>query len=486
VGPAEGGFAMTPDKTLHTCWTPAWIHAVTGGEWLCPPVESDVSLTGLGIDSRSIKPGQVFLAVKGDLFDGHKYVVAATKAGATIAVIEHDDEAKDKTTPGLLLVDNSIDALHRLARAYREVLRSAGCRVIAVVGSNGKTTTRHLIHTVLSSKLDGTQSPKSFNNHLGVPLTLLGAAVGDRYVVAEVGTNHPGEIDALSGLLQPDSAVITCIGKEHLEFFGDLHGVAKEEAAILRHLPSNGEVFIESDAYVWIQKTEALNPNTKIAIYGLGSTAGSQPRQSLAGRQRFPISDTVTIDLPLIAPHDLNNALAAVEVGRSMGVSDAQIKTALEQAQPMPGRLEVKHFGPVTVIDDTYNANPDSTVAALKVLADFPVDHAGRRIVVLGDMLELGDSTDESHREAGNILSRMSKSGTIHHITLIGPCMALAADELAGAHPVDGLAHHMEIDADTPAHLAALIRPHDVVLYKGSRGMQLENLLPALRDRFAG
>ncbi len=474
---------MTPNTTDHNCWTPSWVQAVTGGRWLSLPTDPDATLTGLSIDSRSIKPSQVFLAIKGDNFDGHQFIAAASNAGATLAIIEHNDQTTDAQAPGLLLVDSAVAALHKLARAYRETLRSSGCHVIAVVGSNGKTTTRHLIHTVLSSKLKGTQSPKSFNNHLGVPLTILAAATDDRYLVAEVGTNHPGEINALGDLLQPDSAVITCIGKEHLEFFGDLQGVSEEEAAITQHLPPQAKVFIESNAHPWVTKTKSFNPNTNAVTYGLDLNTSQQPK-NLGDRQRFPISDTEYIDLPLIAPHDINNALAAVQVGRSMGVPDEQIKTSLEHIQPMPGRMEVKHFGPLTVIDDTYNANPDSTLAALHVLSNFPTAPNARRIAVLGDMLELGGTAEESHREVGNLLSQMSQSGTIQHITLIGPHMTTAANQLTNAHPSAGLTHHTELDADTPDKLADLIRPHDVVLFKGSRGMQLEQLLPELQHRF--
>ena len=412
---------MKPGTTSHRCWTLSWLQAVTGGRWLNPPAGPDLPLTGLGIDSRTLKPRQVFLAVKGDQFDGHDFIAQAAQAGAAVALVERVEETTANSPPGLLLVDNTVTALHQLARSYRDALRSQGCHVIAVVGSNGKTTTRHLIHAVLSSKFKGTQSPKSFNNHLGVPLTLLGASADDRYVVAEVGTNHPGEIDALGKLLQPDAAVITCIGKEHMEFFGDMQGVAEEEAAITQHLPPQGEVFVETDAYPWVRKTTTFNPNTKTTVYGLGSMGAEEQSQNLGNRQQFAISDTMTIDLPLIAPHDINNALAAIEVGRSMGVSDDLIKDSLEQTRPMPGRLEVKRFGPVTVIDDTYNANPDSTLAALKVLADYPTAQAGRRIVVLADMLELGATAQDAHREIGQALSQMSKSGNLQHITLIGP-----------------------------------------------------------------
>ncbi len=476
------------DTTAQAFWTPANVQALTGGIWLRKPIDAQTPLYGLGIDSRSIKPGQVFLAVKGEQFDGHDFVDAAIEAGAEMAIVEHDGDVDTKKNVGVVIVKNTVEALHQLARGYRDVLRVAGCTVIAVVGSNGKTTTRHLIHAVLSAKFKGTQSPKSFNNRLGVPLTLLGATPDDRFVVAEVGTNHPGEIAELGKLLQPDAAVITCIGQEHMESFGDLQAVAEEEASILRFVSTperGGKVFIVTDAYRWVRDMAAFKQGGKPIVYGLGAKGSREQRRCHGDRQQLSISDTVHIALPLISPHDLNNALGAVAVGRSMGVTDEQIKAALEAARPMPGRLQVKQFGPVKVIDDTYNANPDSVSAALDVLNDYPTAPGGRRIVVLGDMLELGATAEGSHRELGRTLARLCREGTLQQVTLIGLLMAIAAEEIADEPPADGLSHFTQIDTDTPAKIAERIRPNDTVLYKGSRGMQVERLIPALKDRFA-
>lgn len=475
---------MSTNATSQSSWTPAWVQNATGGRWLHPPDKPEAQLTGLGIDSRTLKPGHIFLAVKGEHFDGHRFIQPAFNAGATIAIIDQPSETCDQPQAGLLLVDNTLDALHQLARSHRQALRAAGCHVIAVAGSNGKTTTRHLIHTVLSSKLRGTQSPKSFNNHLGVPLTLLGASINDDFVVAEVGTNHPGEIDALGKLLQPDSAVITCIGKEHMEFFGDLQGVADEEAAITRHLPPGAKVFIEADAWQWIKNTQTYSTKTRAIVYENDPKPESFTKTNRAA-QIFSISDTVTVDLPLIAPHDRLNARAAVLVGQAMGVPDNLIKTALQTVKPMPGRLEVKHFGPVTVIDDSYNANPDSTQAALDVLANFSITKQGRRLAILGDMLELGAISETSHREIGSTVLKMIDSDILHHAILIGPAMASAADELAGTKTKAHVTHHTTTDQSNFDTITDSLQPNDVVLVKGSRGLQLENLVTAIGDRLS-
>ncbi len=473
---------MTSNIVTKNIWTPAWIQDVTHGRWLTPPTDPEQLLMGLGIDSRTIKPGRAFLAVKGDQFDGHQFINKAIDAGASIIIAEKYDGESSRQDAGLLLVDNTVAALQQLAIAYRKELRASGCHIIAVVGSNGKTTTRHLIHAVLSSALKGTQSPKSFNNHLGVPLTLLGASLDDDFLVAEVGTNHPGEIDALGELLQPDSAVITCIGKEHMEFFGDLNGVANEEAAITRHLPDRGPVFIESDAYQWVRKAPSFNPKTNITVYG-GDGNEATPDQLKQARQSLIVGGA-TIRLPLIAPHDRLNAMAAVVVGRAMRVPVSKIKSALEVVSPMPGRLEVKRFGHVTLIDDSYNANPDSARAALHVLADYAPGTSGRRMVILGDMLELGDIAESSHREVGQTLNKLFTSGILHRAVLLGPLMAWTHDELCRAGHVDHVTYHPEMSESNHANIVDLIRPNDVVLLKGSRGMQLEILLPAIDGRF--
>ncbi len=471
--------------TCETCWTPAWVQRITGGRWLTPPTtDPDAALCGLGIDTRTFRPGQVFLAVKGENFDGHAFVDAAIKAGAAMAIVERHEDTHAFNPPGLLLVDNTVEALHRLARAYRKVLRQSGCAVIAVVGSNGKTTTRHLIHTVLSARFKGSQSPKSFNNHLGVPLTILGAARDDRFVVAEVGTNHPGEIDDLGELLQPDAAIITSIGHEHMEFFGDLQGVAHEEASITAHLPRGGTLFIESDANTWVRNATSFNPPTRQVVYGYGGLATREQRQPLGDRQRFAISETTIIDLPLLAPHDMTNALGAIAVGRWMGVDDMTIKTALESVHPMPGRLVVKRFGPVTVIDDTYNANPDSVRAALDLLADYPADVSTRRVAILGDMLELGDTSPNAHREVGESLVRLSRDGKVQHVSLIGPLMTAAAEAIRECDSSASMIHYTEADANSLSAVADSIHPGDVVLCKGSRGLLLERLIPMIGGRF--
>ncbi|MGB5736076.1 MAG: Mur ligase family protein, partial [Thiohalocapsa sp.] len=362
----------------------------------------------------------------------------------------------DRDRLALLRVESTVAALHALAFQWRTLLGAAGCRVVGVCGSNGKTTTRHLIHQVLShGGLNGSQSPKSFNNHLGVPLTLLGARPGHDFLVAEIGTNHPGEIATLAAIVRPDIAVITSIGEEHLEFFEDLTGVAREESALLAHIADGGKAILPAEHRLPVPLTIPAEPAFAI--------------------QRFDL-DPVTAGLPLPGEHNRLNASAASAVARCFGISEECIQSAWPASSHAPMRGEVLHAADAsrpTVINDAYNANPTSMRAALKVLADYPAP----RVAVLGDMLELGATTPSAHREIAALAVGVSE-----RCVLVGPHFSAAAAELAldanlvSTDPTwsDGLA----------ARIAAEITADTTLLLKGSRGMALERLLPALDAYF--
>ena len=418
------------------------LERITGGTWISPPNDAAASATGLCHDTRALKPGQVYLAVKGENHDGHRFVGPALEAGAGCAIVS------DETAVGpgpVLLVDDTVAALQELASAYRDELAKGGCKVIAVCGSNGKTTTRHLLHHVLTRcGLRGTQSPKSFNNHLGVPLTLLAAQPDHDFVAAEIGTNHPGEIAALGDLAWPDAAIITSIGQEHLEFFKDLDGVAKEEASILPFVRPSGFVTLPADA--------------------AGLIAPYYDVQE--GVVMLPVRNALEVpeDFPLLAEHNRMNAALVVAVARWLGLDDLGVHDALRCAPAAPGRLHRLDFAQgVTVIDDSYNANPDSMAAALGVLADWPIpDGSGRRVAVLGEMLELGGISEYEHAAARSAAEQIADE-----VVLVG--------EAFGAEPWS--------DA-TPGQVVERLRPGDVVLLKASRGVALERIIPAIEAKF--
>jgi UDP-N-acetylmuramoyl-tripeptide--D-alanyl-D-alanine ligase len=440
-------------------WTPATFAEITGGRWLAPPADADAAIAGIGIDSRTLAPGEAFVAIAGERFDGHGFLEQVQAAGARLAIVEQDvapPEAAGTGAMALLRVDSTVAALQALAARWRDVLGTAGCRIVSVCGSNGKTTTRHLIHHVLThAGLAGTQSPKSFNNHLGVPLTLLGARPEHAFLVAEIGTNHPGEIAELAGIVRPDIAVITSIGEEHLEFFRDLAGVAREESAVLEHIAPGGTAVLLTDERLPVPLTMPADPGFAVVPFDL---------------------DPITAGLPLPGEHNRLNASAASAVARCFGIGDDLIQTAWPAAGHAPMRGEVLHAGDParpTVINDAYNANPTSMRAALAVLGGYPPP----RMAVLGDMLELGAATESAHRDIAALAA-----DTAECCVLIGPHFAAAAAQLA----LDELAvsAHAAWSEQLVADVLAELTPDATLLIKGSRGMALERLLPALDARF--
>ncbi|NKN33471.1 Mur ligase family protein [Marichromatium bheemlicum] len=407
-------------------------------------------LAGFGIDGRRLRPGEVFIAITGARYDGHDFLDQAAHAGAALAIVER---APPDPPPGLALlaVDSTLTALHRLAVAHRARLRAAGCRVISVSGSNGKSTTRHLIHQVLSTcGLRGTQSPRSFNNHLGVPLTLLAARPEDDFVACEIGTNHPGEVAALGALAQPDIAVITNIGEEHLAFFGDLAGVAREEFALLDQLAPDALALLPAPPWLAI---EPPSTHARIARFA-------------------PAPGLVAAALPGV--HNQLNAAAAIAIARRFGIAEPRIRAALSTAQPLPGRSRLLFATDPTrptLIDDSYNANPDSMRAALALLRTYPAP----RLAVLGDMHELGARTATAHREIAALAATSAE-----RCILIGPGFAATATPA----PTPGVTYHPSWHPALSSRIAAGLSPTTTVLIKGSRAMALERVVEALSRRF--
>jgi UDP-N-acetylmuramyl pentapeptide synthase len=318
--------------------------------------------------------------------------------------------------------------------------------------------------------MTGTQSPRSFNNHLGVPLTLLSADPAHDFLACEIGTNHPGEIDALASIVRPDIALITSIGAEHLEFFGDLDGVAREEAALLPHVKPGGAVFVEADAAV------ALAP-----YYDVQEGVTLLPVR--ADRFAAALPD----DLPLAGPHQRANAALVAAAARWLDHDDATIAETMRSATPSEGRMQLltcgnAQSGRITVIHDAYNANPDSTAAALDWFEQQPRT-VGRGVLIFGDMRELGDAGPAAHRAVGQRVSSMSD--VLAAAYWIGP-LAAVAGEACLAEAGSALDHRFFVEMDPPAAeaIAADLRPGDRVLLKGSRGLQLERILPHLRARF--
>ena len=420
----------------------------------------------VGTDTRRVEAGDLFVALRGERFDAHDFLHAAGHAAAAIVEREPAD-----APPGLplIVVPDARRALGDLARHHRRSLTNT--TVIAVAGSNGKTGTKRLIHTALSGTLHGTASPASFNNDVGVPLSLLPVDSADDYVVIECGTNAPGEVAYLSGVCGPDVAVVTSIGEEHLEGLGDLDGVRRENAAITTGMNANGVLFLNGDDaglrdacrdFTGEIITFGFDAENDLPVSGVACDAGGT-RFTLGGHDWR---------VPLLGRHNATNAAAAIAVARHLGVADDAIAEGLATAEPPPMRMQVRKAGGVTIVNDAYNANPASMRAALGTLRDLLPEAAastdGRRVAVLGDMLELGDRSEHYHREVGGHLEDLGLLARVGPLaagidaaceTLTYPDAAAAADDL-------------------PRHL----RPGDVVLLKASRGVRLEVVADAIAD----
>lgn len=428
------------------------------------------------IDSRQVGTGDLFFAIKGDRHDGHDYVASAVDKGAMAAVVSKPDRVPtDLHQLGLLLlVDDTTTALGRLAAFHRRQVRAS---VVGVTGSNGKTTTKEMIHHVLSGRRRGSRAPKSFNNAIGVPLTLLAVEPEDDYVVVEIGSNTPGEVGELAKLASPDVGVITNVAETHLEKLGSLEGVVKEKAGLIDHVRDGGLVAIWGESKLLAaearrRRRRRLRRITFGVSEGLDLRATSIESDECGVRFRVNDGDAVTVSMP--GRHNAMNALAAIAVAREFGIDTAEAAGRLAEFAPPPMRLEVHRWGDVTAINDAYNANPASMAAALDVLSNWPATR--RRIFVAGDMRELGEAGEVKHEELG---TRVAAAG-IDALLAVGEFAETVA---ASARSGDG---GMEIDvapdtASAADRLGGMIRPGDVVMLKGSRMVGLEVLLDTVR-----
>lgn len=462
--------------------------AATGGL-----VRGDVptlSIGGVSTDSRSVRPGDLFFALSGEKFDGHDYVGEALRRGAAGAVVSaerHERVARglseefEGRRPLLVRVDRPVAALGRLAAYHRQQHPAS---VIAVVGSNGKTTTKEMIHHVLKSRLKGRASPKSFNNEIGVPLTLLSAEPGDDYLVVEVGTNHPGEIAALGEIVRPDMVVLTCIAEEHLEGLGDLDGVAEEETSILRFLAPRGFAAVNVDAP---QIRKHLPPASfggeggRIATFGSAEDADLRVTRVVyeAPWLQFELNGRFAYRLHMPGAHNATNAAGAIAVARRLGFAPEEIAEQLASFVPPPMRGEVLRLGDVRLINDAYNANPHSALAALEMLHALAA--GGRRIVVFGEMRELGDHAAALHRRVAERL----REERVDHILLVGRAVEFMHDALRGGGLFHPTVECCESPEECGQRLAALVRPGDVILLKASRAVGLERAVEPLRRRLS-
>ena len=433
-------------------------------------------IRSVATDTRSAKEGDLFFAIRGANFDGQAFLSQAAHAGCVAAVVRVEPDMErigELFAGGLITVSDTTVALNALAAHHR---RKASAKVLAVTGSNGKTTTKLMIHHILSRRLRGTCSPKSFNNNIGVPLTLLGVSEGDDYVICEVGTNAPGEIAALSAVARPDLAVITSVARTHLEKLASLEGVAAEKASILGYLADGGLAVVWADS-------DALDKALRqydMPVKRFGESSRSDFRltgyQSDGRRQRFEMNGSLWVELPLPGRHNALNALAAMAAADYLGVLPAEAAEALAGLSGAEMRLQWLAAGSVTIINDAYNANPASVLAAADVLADVC---GSRRVMIVGDMRELGDQERQLHVQTGADIACRGVDLLIG-VGSLGRYIAMGAAE-AGMRTAA-----FESLQDACRGAAAMLRAGDVVLVKGSRAMGMEKLIEPIRAAWAG
>ncbi len=435
------------------------------GRWLTPPAE--LTVRGVSTDTRSVRAGELFIPLRGERFDGHAFLAQAADAGCQAVLVNADFAVPDDVRGrfrGLVAVADTTAALADLGSLARGQLSAT---VIGVTGSVGKTTVKRMIHQVLQGRLTGGASPKSFNNHVGVPLTLLAAPEADDYLICEVGTSGPGEIGALARIVQPDVAVITAVGASHLERLGSVERVAVEKASLLGSLAEGGLAVVTADSP---ELTRALRAwPVKMIRFGQCDSAdlrltGYEPRGL---GQRFQVNGRLWVELPLPGRHNALNALAALAVARRFGLDEREAAEALAQLPPGDMRLEARQAGPVTVINDAYNANPASMAAALAVLADL---QAGRKVLIAGDMRELGPAGPALHAAIGRPAATVGL-GLLVTVGELSGHLAEAARAAAGKS-LEVLSYP---DAASAAEAVnTWLTGGDLVLVKASRSMGLE------------
>jgi UDP-N-acetylmuramoyl-tripeptide--D-alanyl-D-alanine ligase len=450
----------------------------TASEGVLIRASADHVVSRVCTDSRRIEVGDLFVAIEGENFDGHDYVDEALQRGAVAAMVSAE-QATRFAHGALLKVTQPRQALAQVAAAYRAQF---SLPVIGVAGSNGKTTTKDLIGAVLEGCFDTLRSPESYNNDIGVPMTLLSLESRHVAAVVELGTNHPGELAPLIHMSRPRLGVLTQIGEEHLEFFGSLPGVIEEEGWIADLLPPDGVLFLPGD-FDW---SDTIVGRARARVVRVGSRAHNDWR--LTETENDAHGTTFSIQAPetrwtgeyrlnLLGTHQVSNALLAVAVAAEFGLSHEEIARGLRQCQPARWRMNRWTMDGVDVIEDCYNANLDSTLAALDSLRAFPC--TGRRVVVLGPMAELGAHTARSHAAVGR---RMAELG-LDRLLAVGETAAASAEAASDA----GMEQALAVDSiDTAAvSLRTFIRPGDCILIKGSRAARLERLGLLLRQTVA-
>jgi UDP-N-acetylmuramoyl-tripeptide--D-alanyl-D-alanine ligase len=412
-------------------------------------------------DSRKIEEGSIFFALKGDNFNGNSFALQALEKGASYAVVDEPEFAGDER---IILVKNVLQTLQNLATLHRQTL---GIPILAITGTNGKTTTKELVTAVLSRKYNLISTKGNLNNHIGVPLTLLSLRPGTQFAVVEMGANHPGEIDALCRIALPNFGLITNVGRAHLEGFGSFEGVIQTKTELYRFLEQNdGTIFINNaNPFLADQakNVKTVGYTTAKSFNGLeGEIISADP--FLLFKELFP-KGWLYIKTNLVGGYNLENALAATTIGEYFGIDPTEIASAIEGYQPDNNRSQMVVTTRNRLLMDAYNANPSSTRAALE---NFDRIDAPKKGVILGDMLELGTVSQDEHQKIVDFLSTLK----LDLVYLVGPHYS--------ACNLSSTFQHFKHSEELASFLKSVDISDHVLLIKGSRGIKLETIRPEL------
>jgi len=424
------------------------------------------AIRAVSTDTRSLGEGSLFVALRGDNFDGHNFVEQAVENGAECLLL---DVLPENVTVPVLLVKNSLYGLQRLAKWYRDQL---DIKVIGITGSNGKTSTKDFTSSVLLQKFKVNATKGNLNNHIGLPLSVLSTEEDDQVCVWEMGMNHAGEIAPLCDIATPDIGIITNIGTAHIEFLGSREGIAEEKASLARALPENGTLIVTAGC----DFVDYLIERTCSKVIVTGNCRGAVRAEKLEIRETGSAFDLcidgqepVPVEISVSGRHMVNNALLAAAAGFTLGMTSKEIAAGLNSTELTSGRLRRYVSNGITVIDDTYNANPDSVVAAIDTLNDFPVHNGSRRIVVLGMMAELGVHADAEHFRVGKVAAEKNLQ-----VVSVGE---QAEKIYEGASDVSDTAVQFDDPIAAADWLKNFCKEGDRVLFKGSRMAGMENVM---------
>ena len=437
-------------------------------------LQDTAAFQGISIDTRTLHKGDVYVAIQGERFDGHDFIPEAIKKGAAGIVFSDTSVAQNLSYDIFgLRVSDTLDFLMEFAGWYRSQFNLP---VFALTGSTGKTTTKEMLAGILNRKFQTLKTQKNLNNFIGVSLTLLELAKSTEMAVIELGTNHPGEIATLTQIVRPTHAAITNIGSGHIGFFGTREAIYQEKSALFENLSEGGNIYLNmEDPFL----SHYTNDILRIHTYGLSSSynfwacyLGMDKR----GHIRFTINDGPEITLHIPGKHQLMNGLLAGTVALGLGISNEEVKAGLESVEAPDKRMEIFDLKGTMVINDAYNSNPESLKAAIDFTVDLPIQSGCRKVMVLGDMLELGDQSETAHRKIGEYL----QDKPVDVVFCYGPFASIIVDVLDSLEASSIMKESFDSHKQLAEALKDVLHKGDILLLKGSRGMALEKILEYL------